>query len=40
MLATADTLSKGRLIGGDGGDYQGTAGRLELFATEAMARFQ
>ncbi|MBT7757872.1 MAG: TIGR03619 family F420-dependent LLM class oxidoreductase, partial [Rhodospirillaceae bacterium] len=27
------------LIGGDGADYQETADRLELFATEVMARF-
>ena len=28
------------LIGGDGSDYQGTVDRLELFATEVMAKFQ
>jgi len=28
------------LIGGDGDDYQGTADRLELFATEVMAKFR
>ncbi|NQV59928.1 MAG: TIGR03619 family F420-dependent LLM class oxidoreductase, partial [Alphaproteobacteria bacterium] len=28
------------LIGGDGSDYQGTADRLELFATEVMAKFR
>ena len=28
------------LIGGDGGDYQETADRLELFATDVMTKFQ